>query len=408
MLQNKEVKKFIITEVILFVFVLLVMAAFNTILFVQYKNTLIENNSYVMAAIVEKHPELESEVINHLIKGDTDVEKGYQILEKYGLTDVDSLNYIQRMQSLRDKIHVYNFTFTIFLFGSLSAIYFFFMKKQHQKIEEINKYMVNLLNGDYSMDIRDYDEGTMSNLKNDIYRITVLLKNQSERDKKAKKDLEDVLSDISHQLKTPLTSMYVISDLLMDDKLEDSMRKEFVHKNRVQLERIEWLVTSLLKISRLDSGTIVLKEETVNVQKLIEKAKEPIAIAVELKKQKIKIEGDPTVCMKADFHWTVEALLNILKNAHEHSGEGSTIEVHYTDNSLYTEINVKDYGEGMDEKDKRNVFKRFYKGNSNKESIGIGLNMAFMIVHKENGDITVQSEKGKGTTFSIRIYKKVV
>lgn len=374
----------------------------------QYKNAFIQNNSQIISDIIEKHPEVEEDIIDSIVKGNKSTEKGNQILEKYGLMDIDSLDYMNQLTSLKQDIFFYNFLLVIILFTVLTAAYYYFIKRQHKKVEEINTYMVNLLNGDYSMDIRDYDEGTMSNLKNDIYRITVLLKNQSEQDQKAKQDLENVLSDISHQLKTPLTSMYVISDLLMDDKLEVDVRQNFVLKNRKQLERIEWLVSSLLKISRLDSGTIVLKKECVNVQELIQKALEPIEIALELKKQKVKIEGNKNITMQADFHWTAEALLNILKNAHEHSAEGTTITVSYIDNSLYTEINIEDQGEGMDEKDQRNIFKRFYKGNSNKESIGIGLNMAFMILQKEHGDITVRSQKGQGTVFSVRIYKKVV
>lgn len=408
MLHNKEIKRFIIGEVLILLITIPTILVFNNIIFIQYKNNIIDNNSKLMASLVENHPELEEELVEAIIKSSGNAEKGQEILGKYGLGDVDSLEYVEMVGTIKSKITIYHFTFAIFIFTLLSFIYYMYIRRQYKKIDEIGHYMIKLLNGDYSLDLRDYEEGALSTLKNDIYRITVLLKNQSEQDAKAKRELEDVLSDISHQLKTPLTSMYVISDLLLDETMKPSMRKEFLYKNKVQLERIEWLVTSLLKISRLDSGTIILKEEEINIQKLLSKALEPIEIAVELKKQTILIHGDPKITIKGDFNWTVEALLNILKNAHEHSPAESAIEISYQENALYTSIAVKDHGEGISEKDIPNVFKRFYKGTSSKESIGIGLNMALMIVNKEQGDITVTSTKGEGTTFTILFYKKVV
>src|SRR5574344_1906871 len=163
------------------------------------------------------------------------------------------------------------------IFSSLIFIFFaiylhFYKKARDNKIKNIYDYMNNILNDDYSLDIRDYNEEELSILKNQIYKITTKLKDQTELAQNEKKNLEIILSDISHQIKTPLTSMYVINDLLMDDKLNKKEQKEFLIKNHQQLERIEWLVSSLLKLSRLDSGVIKLKEEKVTVEELINKA----------------------------------------------------------------------------------------------------------------------------------------
>lgn len=199
--------------------------------------------------------------------------------------------------------------------------------------------------------------------------------------------------------------MYVINDLLCNNELTEEERKEFLGKNKTQLERIEWLVSSLLKISRLDSGMIELKKEKVTVRKLIQEALEPIQIPIELKEQKVSITCDPLIQIETDGHWTKEAMINILKNAHEHSKEKQTIEITVEDNRLYTMIKITDHGEGIDKKEQKLIFKRFYKGNSNKESIGIGLNMAFVILKKQGADISVESEKGKGTTFFLKFYR---
>ena len=275
------------------------------------------------------------------------------------------------------------------------------------KIKKVDDNITEILDGDYRVNIKNYDEGYISNLRNNIYKVTIKLREQNELLMKNQKYIEEVLEDISHQIKTPLTSMYTINDIVINEK-DEKIRREFLMQNRNQIERIEWLVTSLLKISRLDSGTVKLKKEKCNIKEIIQKAIEPISISLELKNQKIELTGDDNIYTYLDFNWTVEAILNILKNAHEHSKEESTINVKYGENNLYTFIEITDNGEGIDSKDIKNIFKRFYKCTSNKESIGIGLNMSYTIIDKQNGTITAQSKKGKYTTFTIKFYKNVI
>ncbi|MEG0826467.1 MAG: HAMP domain-containing sensor histidine kinase, partial [Bacilli bacterium] len=267
-----------------------------------------------------------------------------------------------------------------------------------------DQYINDILNNKDTFDIREYSEDYISRLKNDIYKITVLLKEEKEISIKEKQNLEIILSDISHQIRTPLTYMYVINDLLLKDSLDKKSKKDFLNKNRIQVERIEWLVTSLLKISRLDSGTIKLKLEKVKISELLNKTIEPLRIPIELKKQELIIEGNPDLIINIDFNWTLEALVNIIKNAHEHTKIAGTIKITYDTNPIYTEIIIKDNGEGISKKDIKHIFERFYKCDG-KESIGIGLNMAKKIIEKENGLIEVESIKEKGTSFHLKFYK---
>ena len=365
-----------------------------------YRNNIINNNAYIINAIIEKHPELEKEIIEDLIQNKKNVDR--TILEKYGLDNTDIISYydVENNNLLKDEIIKY----LVFVL-SLVFIYVLYVINENRKIKQIDKYIKDILNNKDTFDIRDYNEDELSKLKNDIYKITMLLKEEKENTLSEKKNLEVILSDISHQIKTPLTSMYVINDLLLDDNLDKKKRKEFLNKNRLQLERIEWLVTSLLKISRLDSGTIKLKKEKININNLIEKVVEPLKIPIEFKNQKLIINSPNDLFIKVDLNWTIEALINILKNAYEHTKINGEIKIDVLDNPIYTEINITDNGEGISKDDINHIFERFYKGENNKESIGIGLNMAKTIIEKENGIIEVTSEKNKYTTFKIKFYK---
>lgn len=291
-------------------------------------------------------------------------------------------------------------------FITTNILTWYHLYKQSKKIKDLSIYMNNILNNNYSLDIRDYEEGDLSNLKNDIYKMTVKLKEQSDLSLKDKKYLEEVLSDISHQLKTPLTSMYVINDVLLTSKkIEEEKKKEFLIKNRKELERIEWLVTTLLKMSRLDSGSETLKIKEVELGTLMKKVLEPLEIPIELKGQTLKLEYDSKMKLNIDIHWTTEALINILKNAHEHTEENGTITIIAKDTPIYTEIELKDNGSGIRKEDLPHIFERFYKGKENKESIGIGLHMAKKIINLEKGEIKAFSNK-EGTTFNIKFYKQ--
>ena len=267
------------------------------------------------------------------------------------------------------------------------------------KIKKVDDNITEILDGDYRVNIKNYDEGYISNLRNNIYKVTIKLREQNELLMKNQKYIEEVLEDISHQIKTPLTSMYTINDIVINEK-DKKIRRDFLMQNRNQIERIEWLVTSLLKISRLDSGTVKLKYKKVKTKEIIKESLRPINVLIELKNIKLELDLDDST-IYVDYHWTSEALLNIIKNACEHTK--SKIIISSSDNPIYTEIKITDDGEGISKKDLKYIFKRFYKGEHNKDSIGIGLNMANKIITMEGGNIECVVDNG--TTFIIKLYK---
>ena len=406
MLHNKEVKQLIFVEILIFLLCLGVGYVAYQVIEERYEQEIIEKNAYLVSSLVSKHPEWEEDIIDALTTYSGSYENGLTILEKYGLDDMEGIGYLNDIESRRREYQTIHFFVTTVIFLALSISYILFVKKQYQKIHEINHYMNCVLNGKELFDIRDYEEGDISSLKNDVYKITTVLKEQKELANQDKLYLESTLSDISHQLRTPLTSMYVINDLLLDSKLTKEKRKEMLGKNRAQLERIEWLVTSLLKMSRLDSGVVELKKEKVDASLFLNQVVEPIRIPIELKLQTLILDIPEHVVLEIDPNWTLEALLNIVKKAHEHTPEGGTIHIEVIDNPLYVGIEIKDDGSGIKKEDLPHIFERFYKGKSdNKDSIGIGLNMAYKIIDKQNGEIRVKSKEGEGTIFSIRFYK---
>ncbi|MBO0991621.1 sensor histidine kinase [Bacillus sp. SD088] len=280
---------------------------------------------------------------------------------------------------------------------------------RYREIEKLSQYLRKISAGDYSLDVRDNREGELSILKNEIYKVTLMLSEQGSLLRGDKVRLTNAVSDISHQLKTPITSMTVMADLLSDDDLPLEKRKEFVHNIQVQLERIEWLVSSLLKLAKIDAGTVIFKKDPVNVEELIQKALKPVLIPLDIKAQTVSVTGESQVTFKGDLNWSVEALINILKNCVEHTGIGGAITISYGENALFTEIVITDNGKGIMKEDLPYIFKRFYKGKTgNEESAGIGLAMAHSIITSQNGSIDVQSKVGKGTKFHIKMYKQVI
>ena len=403
MFKNKEVKKILFLNLIYFFIIIIIGLILSLYSFNLYKKNLIRNNSVLVGNILKNHPELEEEVINELVLNSDTYDYGAEILNKYGLDDPKYFDYLKVNNELKQNIILTNILFIIILFMLVSITYLIFIKNQYRKINKIDKYMNKILNNDYSLDIRDYVEGDISTLKNDVYKMTIKLKEQTELSIKDKKYLEETLADISHQIKTPLTSMYVINDILSDNDLDKKSQIEFLNKNRNQLERIEWLVTTLLKISRLDSGMVTLKRDNINIEDLINKTIEPIKIMAELKNISIETNIE-TTNFYLDFNWTLEALTNILKNACEHTNNNGSIKIEVNENPLYLNIKIIDNGVGISESDKKHIFDRFYKGKTNKDSIGIGLNMAKKIINLQNGI----SKINEGTTFDIKFYKKVI
>jgi Osmosensitive K+ channel histidine kinase len=283
----------------------------------------------------------------------------------------------------------------------LGTIFLLFTRRRYRLLARLGAYLKLVNNGEYPLELPDNDEGELSILKSEIYKVTVSLREQNERLKQDKLRLADALSDISHQFKTPLTSMSVLTDLLAEGKLDERRRAEFTAQLRAQLERLKWLTEALLKLSRLDAEAVVFKLRLVPLPELLNKACSPLLIPLELKEQTLAVEAEGSVC--CDLNWTAEALSNILKNCMEHTPAGGKIRILASENALFTEIRVLDNGPGIEKADLPYIFDRFYRGkNAAKDSVGIGLAMSRAILDAQGGSLEAGNAHGGGAEFILR------
>ena len=301
---------------------------------------------------------------------------------------------------------ILNIVICITLGVTIIFIYLRYNYKKDKKLKEITKYIEEINSRNYKLDIDDNTEDELSILKNEIYKTTVMLKEIAENSNQDKIKLKDSLSDISHQLKTPLTSITIMLDNILDNsKMEENTRQEFIKHIKREIININFLVNSLLKLSKLDANSIKFIKKQENMSDLINEAIKKVSVLCDLKDVKIEFKNDENIKINCDLKWQAEAITNLLKNAVEHSRNGSIINITVSQNNVYSSIEIQDYGIGIDKKDLPHIFERFYKGkNSNPENIGIGLALAKAIIESGNGSIDVESEVGCGTKFIIKYY----
>lgn len=283
-----------------------------------------------------------------------------------------------------------------------------FTELRYRKLAELSSRLDSILHGQQSLLIAECREGELSILTDSLQKMLTTLQEQSSLLQSEKQQLSDSIADIFHQLRTPLTSMNLMVSLLAREDLPYERRVALTHSLRQQLERTRWLVESLLKLSRLDAGTVVFHPETLPLREVLNRAVEPLRIPMELRGQRLVLpEGE--IFLTADPDWTAEALGNLLKNAMEHTPEGGSVTVTGEDTALFVQLTVTDTGTGFDPQDIPNLFRRFYRGkNAAPDSIGIGLALCRTILAAQNATITAQNAPEGGAQFVVKFYKSVV
>lgn len=358
----------------------------------------------------------------------SNAEIGKELVQKYGITENEPA--ILSLEKLQNNTIIYSGIVIGVLVLAIIAIWLVSRIIQKRKIDGITKYIREINNKNYELKIKENVEDELSNLRNELYKITLMLKEEAENSKKDKKFLAKSLSDISHQIKTPLTSISIMLDEIKDNEnMDEETRQRFIFEISRQVEQISFLTIALLKLSKLDSGTVEFEKSKYRLDELVQNAIKNLEIPLEIKNMQVETNFEVRESNKernqnnnsdknnelnkvnleviGDYRWTLEAVTNIIKNCIEHSKEHTKLYIQIRVTNVYTELIIKDEGEGIDEKDLKHIFERFYKGkNSSENSFGIGLSLSKTILEKQNASISCSSTLHKGTTFKIYFYER--
>lgn len=404
-MKNKiELKKMCITSCIVVIIFLII---FSILIYKQYKTYTYNFNQKIAGIIdnvLEKYPDIEKREIVEILNSSDGTNN--EILMEYGI-ELDKDSVILENYTDFQKFIIIDINTLIVFILILSIIFFKYNQSESKKINEITKYIEEINRGNYRLNIEENTEDELSILKNELYKITVMLKEVAENSQKDKTTLKDSLSDISHQIKTPITSILIMLDnILSDENMPEDIKKDFIKDIKREIVNIKFLVESILKLSKIDSNSIKFIKKEVFIKDIINEAVKNVSMLSELKNIKIIVSGDDSIKTICDLKWQVEAITNILKNCIEHSYENRKIYINYNQNNMYTELKIEDNGTGIDAKDLPHIFERFYKGkNSSSDSVGIGLALSKSIIESNNGYIQVDSELNKGTIFIIKYLK---
>lgn len=385
---------------------IVVVIIFFIISFVEYNSYVRITNNFtnnIISEVVKNYPDVtEEEIIEIINSFDNEAS---DILASFGI-DINSMGVLESINDNFYRNLIINSIVLLVISIVIFLLIFFYDKKEKRELDKIIDYLKELNRGNYDLKIDLNSEGILSILKNEIYTTTVMLREMASREYLDKITLKENLANISHQLKTPLTSIAILVDNLCDEEVDKKIELEFLNDIKRQVDNINYLVIVLLKLSRFDANVITFKKDNINVKKLILECMKNLDVIREVKNINIHVSGANDVEFIGDYKWESEAISNIIKNAIEHTLNDKNIYISFKDKSIYTEIIIEDEGLGMSEKEKNRIFERFYKGSStNSNNFGIGLSLAKEIITKDNGKIIVKSEVNKGTKFIIRYYK---
>lgn len=402
-MKNRNLKKTLSSIGILSFFFLFFFSLLNFHLLKKYEYT----NNLVIASIIEevieKYPEVSEEELVKILNNSSIKKENH--LKKYGI-DVYKDTISLANEKIKKEVIFLNLILLAVYCLSITILFTFNQLKRDNKIKKLTYYLKEINNKNYLLDPMSNTEDELSILKNEIYKTAIMLNEDAKQAKKDKDSLKDSLSDISHQLKTPLTSISLMIDNLKNKNLTEKQKEELLKNIHRKINTINFLVQSLLKLSKFDANTVVFKNEYCTLYDLFNEVIDSVSAICDLKNISIRIYGNKKDKLYCDYKWQVEAFTNIIKNCIEYSNSNSYIDIFYETNDLFTKIKIKDYGKGMSKEEQKNIFKRFYKGeNSSFESVGIGLSLAKVIIEKNNGYIVVSSKINEGSKFIIKYFK---
>lgn len=405
---NPEVRKSSAILIIINLIFLLATLTMTKINNDNLKEGYIKSLGAVTEKVSEKNPELLQYIVPAVTK-EVQVkhsEKGIKILKEYGLTE----DLENKLFPYVNKTIIINYYYIIALFLIMTMLLFVINYFQYvyfyKMARNISKAAKMVVEGQYDILIDEDKEGDFSKLANSFNSMRGIIRNNLESLNKEKQFLVNLLSDISHQLKTPLASMILYNDILSTKELSKEKKQLFLENNKKQLYRMDWLIKSILKLARLDARAIEFSKEKISLNETIENSIYTLKEKADEANVAVTLKQASDISFNHDRRWVEEAFINIIKNDIEHTKAGGKVEIELIENPVYVRIEIVDNGEGISKVDRPNIFKRFYKAkNSKSDSVGIGLALSKAIIEAHDGMIEVQSEVGYGTKFTITFLK---
>lgn len=418
--KNKQaVKSLLLIGVVLVVSVVVYMSWIGWYTH-KYKNI---ENTYIRCIIenvISQYPDFDMEEVAIILnksygelESSTTSEEFYSILRKNGITD--NTFYIKDMSDIRNV----NIIVSTLIIGVMSVLFiicfYIYLRRRKNAIVQLQDYMDKISRGNYELEINDNSEDELSSLKNSLYKIMVYMKEQADSARIKKVMLAQSVSDISHQLKTPLTSTQILLDNLNDNPdMEYATRKKFIYEALNQVNGMSWMIVTMLKLSRIDAGVVEFNNETISINKIIEEAVGNLEVIAEIKNVNIEKYIDnhnenklnkSDIYINGDYNWNREALQNIIKNAIEHSRHKGTVKINITDNDVYTAVYITNRGDKLSDQRQKQIFERYYsEAKYEDNSMGIGLPLAKAVIEKQGGYISVESDDEE-TVFIVKYIK---
>ena len=403
-MKNKlRLKQYITSTLIVFICLFVMFLILNIYEYKTYTKNFNNKISAIVTLVKDKYPEITDKEIIEIINSDKQSDDSFFL--KYGI-DIDNKAVLLENDKSYHTFLIINMSFLIITIASLCILYFRYNYKRKNDIKDIIKYIEQINRRNYELEIDTISEDELSILKNEIYKTAVMLKEAALNSNKDKLNLKKSLEDISHQLKTPLTSILVLLDNLIDEPdMDSSIRNDFIIDIKRNVININFLVQALLKLSKFDANTVHFIKKENDLEMIVKEAIKNVSTLCDLRNINIKLNTLENAKVVCDAKWQIEAITNIIKNAIEHSKDNSSIIINIDNNRVYSKIEVIDFGDGISKRDIKHIFERFYKGgNATSNSIGIGLALAKTIIEEDRGTIAVESNESN-TKFIIKYFK---
>ena len=402
---GKETKTLLIAITAICLVSFLLAGGIATLLAKNFQQELLLHDYGVAGHLLNNESELSISAFTSQ-SNENDIERGKEALVSIGYDETTSMRFLPAVQTYRNQAMLSIFLLLVFLFGVIYLSLFLYLRRQHKAFSNAENTIRQFLDGNTTSRIECSQAGDWYSLFHAINEMATILSAHAENQRQTKEFLQDIISDVSHQIKTPLSALKMYHEIIESHKDDAATVSSFTEKSQREIKRMEDVIYTLLKLARLDAGIIQMEKVPENLTVLMQDVLERFETWAEREHKTITLSGKEDVVISCDALWVSEAIGNIVKNALEHTQDGGHIEVKWSQSPLMTQIEISDDGKGIHPEDLYNIFKRFYRSrfSSDVHGIGLGLPLAKSIVEAHGGTISVTSSLGAGTTFTLNFF----